>query len=368
MNPASNISKSRPDFALEARYYTQEAFFTAARDQIFFRTWQFAGHASQLKNPGDYLCFTIFEQDLFLIRTRDAAGGSGALRCFFNVCQHRGHHLLNGQGNRRLITCPYHAWTYALDGQLRAAPNSDQVPGFDTQKICLSEIKLEEFCGFVFVNLDPNAKSMDECYPEVRAAIVKACPDIETRKYAYEHHCNEHCNWLLAVENYNECYHCPVAHKAFANGVIDPGSYDIQPFGAGRCLRHASLATQSEVAWYDVSGSDYCSFYLWPAMSIQIYPGAMVNTYHWRPLAVDNTVVYRGWYSADGEMDADLQKVMELDRDTTFAEDLKLVKSVQRGLNNRGYRPGPLVLDPQGGIRSEHSIASLHQWLHEALA
>lgn len=104
MNSATTSVDLNPVHALDARYYTQESIYSTAREQIFFRTWQFAGHVSQLSNPGDYLCFSLFDQDLFLIRTRDAAGGPGDLNCFFNVCQHRGHHLLTGQGNRRLIS------------------------------------------------------------------------------------------------------------------------------------------------------------------------------------------------------------------------------------------------------------------------
>jgi len=353
--------------ALEARYYTQDELYQAARERIFFHTWQLAGHVSQLKKPGDYLCFSICDQDLVLIRDRGGAGSPGALYCFYNVCQHRGHPLLEGRGNRRLITCPYHAWTYALDGRLRGAPNSDQVRGFENQNICLRAVRLEIFCGFVFINLDDEARPMEDCYPGVRAAMLAACPDIEDREFAQEHHCQEHCNWLLAVENYNECYHCPVAHRAFSSGVIDPDSYDIQPFGAGKCLRHTAGAAPARGAWYEVSGSDYSAFYLWPAAAIQMYPGGLINSYHWRPRAVDDTRVYRGWYSHDGEVDAQLYKVMELDRTTTFAEDLRLLDSVQRGLGSHGYRPGPLVLDPRGGIRSEHSIAALHGWLRAAL-
>ena len=172
---------------------------------------------------------------------------------------------------------------------------------------------------------------------------------------------------MTAVENYNECYHCKTCHASFAKGIIDPDSYKIEPYGDIKVLHHSSLATQSEDAWYDVSGADYGSFYLWPATSIQFYPGGVVNSFTWRPLAVDDVRVFRGFYSNDGQVDEVLQNVIDNDRVTTFQEDLDIVKEVQRGLNSRGYRPGPLIVDPAGGIDNELPIQKLHEWLKQAV-
>ncbi len=348
--------------ALPARYYTAPEVFERAREGLFFRTWQFACHASRVPEAGDYFAFSILDQDLFVIRDKE-----GGLRCFYNVCQHRGHLLVEGTGRTSLLICPYHAWSYHLDGRLRSAPQTRTLPGFDPTGICLTEVRLEVLCGFVFVNLDPEAAPMAEVFPGVEATIRDFCPDIEERAFAHEHDTREACNWLLAVENYNECYHCKVVHPTFASGVIDTKSYNIRPFGATKCLHHTAKAQSGETAWYDTSGSDYGSFFLWPAFSLQIYPSGLVNTYHWQPLAVDQTRVYRGWYARDGVVDDSLQKVIDLDRDTTFAEDLSLVRGVQRGLRSKGYRPGPLVVNPNEGIDSEHSIAKLHEWVRETL-
>ena len=347
---------------LPAKYFCDADIFNRAREKIFYRTWQYACHASELQQVGDYRCITIAEQDIFVVRNREKK-----LTAFYNVCRHRGHKLLDGDGRCKTITCPYHAWSYELDGRLRAAPNSQKVTGFDREKISLSAIRLEEFLGFVFVNLDGNAKPMDECYPQVRAAMTALCPDIESRKLAYEFAVKEGCNWLIAVENYNECYHCKVAHPDFARGVINPQTYSVAPFGDGHCLRHTSQASQSSDAWYDVSGADYGTFFLWPATGIQLWPGGMVNAYFWRPLTADDTEVHRLWFSADGNIGDELQRVIDLDRDTTFAEDLRLVRSVQRGVTSKGYAPGPLIIDPDGGIENELSTATLHRWMCDAV-
>jgi phenylpropionate dioxygenase-like ring-hydroxylating dioxygenase large terminal subunit len=106
---------------------------------------------------------------------------------------------------------------------------------------------------------------------------------------------------------------------------------------------------------------------LWPGFSFQVYPGNVLNTYLFRPRAVDKTTVYRGWYSTDDQVSPTLKQLAIQDRDTTVAEDLALVNSVQRGLNSRGYSAGPLVLNPGFGVNSEHSVAALQEWVLAAL-
>ncbi|MCP5001431.1 MAG: Rieske (2Fe-2S) protein, partial [Hyphomicrobiales bacterium] len=139
-----------PIRTLDARYYTDPEVFRIEQDGLLARTWQFAGHVSQLQKPGDYFAFDVAGQSLFCVRDRE-----GAIRAFYNVCQHRAHEVVRGEGQAGLIVCPYHAWTYELTGALRSGPNIKAVPGFDRGEICLTSVNVEEFCGFLFVNLDP---------------------------------------------------------------------------------------------------------------------------------------------------------------------------------------------------------------------
>lgn len=351
---------------LAARFYTDPAQFQREREAIFFRTWQYAGHASQVTRPGDFFTFSIGDQALFCIRDEN-----GTLRCFYNVCAHRGHALVSDDGHCSMLTCPYHAWTYELDGRLRRAPNQAKVPGFDGSGVRLTEVRVEVFCGFVFVNLDPHAAPMGEWYPEVEEQLRAFVPDLERLQPVHWVRIEEACNWKVTVENYSECYHCRLNHPTFARGVIDPNSYDIRP--QGHCLRHTTRAADLSRMSYSIDpalphGSDYSSWFLWPAFSFQVYPGALLNTYHWRPLHVENTVVFRGWYSIDGEESEEVARMADQDRRTTVEEDIRLVESVQRGMHSRGWQAGPLIIDPDFGLNSEHSIAALHGWLHEALA
>ncbi|MEM1315914.1 MAG: Rieske (2Fe-2S) protein, partial [Pseudomonadota bacterium] len=166
MNVQVDPAPADPVRTLEARYYTDPAVFEAERAGLLARTWQFAGHAGQLERAGDYFAFELAGEGLFCIKGRD-----GVIRTFYNVCQHRAHQLLAGEGSTRVIVCPYHAWTYELTGGLRAAPNAKAVPGFDRSRICLTEVRTEVFLGFIFVNLDPDAKPMDDWFPGARAEL-----------------------------------------------------------------------------------------------------------------------------------------------------------------------------------------------------
>jgi len=350
-----------PVRALDPRYYTDPGVFELETERIFYRTWQYAGHVSALARAGDYFTFAIREQQLFTVR-----GDDGVIRSFYNVCMHRAHELVQGAGNKRAITCPYHAWTYALDGRLRRVPNEDKAVAFDREAICLTEVRTEIVCGFVFVNLDATAEPMATRFPSLERELREYVPDIERLRPVTSMPVAESCNWKVSVENYNECYHCRLNHPTFASGVIDPTRYDVVP--EGYCLRHAGYAAPAARMSYDVDphagthATQYAAWFLWPAFSFQVYPGCVLNTYLWRPSGVATTTVYRGWYAVDGEASA------RQDRETTVAEDLRLVESVQRGLASRGYRPGPLVIDPGLGVNSEHSLHALHRWLLDALA
>ena len=355
----------KPLRSLDAHYYTDERVFKIETDGILAESWQFGCHTSELAEPGSFTTFEIAGESLFAVRGRD-----NVIRVFYNVCQHRAHQLVSGSGKKQVVVCPYHAWSYELTGELRAGPNIDAVEGFDKTGICLSEVCAEEFLGFVFVNLDPNARPMDEWFPGARDELSEWVPNWSELKPLAWVEIPERCNWKVSVENYSECYHCSLNHPTFANGIVKPETYDIQP--QGKCLRHTTECQSLEDMTYDInSGFDhydeYSSWFLWPLFSFQVYPGNVLNTYHWRAISADRVVVWRGWYSVDGVEDEKIRMLAKQDRETTVEEDIHLVESVQRGLGSRGYNPGPLVIDPKGGVKSEHPIMHLQKWMREAI-
>ncbi len=367
MNDASPPAPSPvPVTALAPRYYTDPAIWQAERDGLLSRSWQFAGHVAEVANPGDYFTFEVAGENLFCIRGQD-----GALRTFYNVCQHRAHQLVQGSGSTRVVVCPYHAWTYELSGKLRSGPNLKKA-GIRREEICLAEVRTELFNGFIFVNLDPDAAPMDAWYPGVREELRAYVPQIDSLAPLEWIEIDERCNWKVSVENYSECYHCSINHPTFSTGVIRPETYDIQPVD-GHVLRHTTECSGLEQMSYAIDpdanahATDYRSWFLWPLFSFQVYPGNVLNTYHWRPGAVDQVTVWRGWFTEKGWDSEVIRRLAAQDRATTVEEDIGLVESVQRGLGSRGYRPGPLVLDPDCGVNSEHSIRTLQSWMRAAV-
>ena len=362
---SQDVSKAElPVHSLEARYYTDPAIFQIEQHHLFAKSWQFAGHQADLQNTGDYFAFDIAGESLFCVRGRD-----GTIRTFYNVCQHRAHQLVSGSGRSAVITCPYHAWTYDLEGQCRAGPNTKSVTGFDGSKICLTEVRTELFLGFIFVNLDPDAKPMDDWFPNVRQELESFVPHWQELRPYRSVEIPENCNWKVSIENYSECYHCSLNHPTFSTGVVKPETYDIQP--QGLCLRHTTECQNLDDMTYPIDttithATDYSSWFLWPLFSFQVYPGNVINTYHWRALDENHVVVYRGWYLGGGHDEAVIDKLAIQDRQTTVEEDIHLVEAVQRGLHSRGYRPGPLVVDPSCGVNSEHSIKALQSWMRRA--
>ena len=353
-------------YALEPAFYIDPDVFAHERKAVFARTWQYVGHVSQLQKPGDYFTAEIAGNSIIVLRDRN-----DELRAFYNVCMHRAHELLQGSGNTRLIVCPYHAWNYELTGELRAGPNLKAVAGFDKRKICLTSLQLDNFLGFLFVNGDPNAAPMDECYPQAREQLAEFVPQINELQPVEYISVEEDCNWKISVENYSECYHCKLNHPTFADGVVKAETYDIQP--QGYCLRHTTESQNLDKMSYPIDlnankrAGEYSSWYLWPTFSFQVYPGNTLNTYHWEALETERVRVTRGWYTVGGEASDVIHQLALQDRDTTLAEDIRLVESVQRGLRSPGYKAGPLAIDPNSGVMSEHSLHAFHNWVREAL-
>lgn len=356
-----------PALGLESKYYTDPAIFDLERETLFASTWQFAGHVSQLAKKGDFFRFEIAGQNLLCVRGRD-----DEIRTFYNVCQHRAHEIVTKDaGNTRLLVCPYHTWAYDLTGQLRNGPNLDAVRGFDKSTICLPQIKTEIVWGFIFINLDPGARPMDELFPALRGGLLEYVPQIDQLAPLEFIEIDEACNWKVSVENYSECYHCEANHQTFVDGVVNAKTYNVHQ--DHYTLQHTTESKNLDQMTYEIDpaaneqATKYKSWFLWPMFSFQVYPGNVLNTYHWRPVSVDRVLMYRGWYTIGGEESTTIRKLAKQDRETTVAEDIVLVESVQRGLRSRGYRTGPLVVDPNEGVLSEHALSALHGWYRDAI-
>ena len=342
---------------LTGDWYTDPGVFAEELELIFSRSWQMVGHCGQLRTVGDYITATVGDQGVAVTRL-----ANGSLHAMYNVCQHRGHELLvDPAGSTKTITCPYHAWTYDLDGRLLHAR------GEPVGELCVPAVPVETLAGFVFVNLDDQAASLANTLPGVEADLLALAPTAADRTLTHRRTQVIDANWKLVVENYNECYHCPNVHKAFTAGVVSPGSYRVA--GRGNCIHHTAEAPASTGYKLAAGGQPYGAFYAFPASSIQCYPGEVLNTFRWVPLAVDQTLLIRDWWFDEAEPTGEQEEVIELDWQTTVAEDLDILNSVQRGMRSRGYTPGPLIEHPTGvaSVHSEDPVLHLHALVRTAL-
>ncbi len=343
---------------LDGRHYTDPDVLAHELDRIFAHTWQLVGHTSQVASPGQAFTAPVGDESVLVVNH------DGAVRGLYNVCQHRGHRLVESDSaNLSAITCPYHAWTYDLGGRLVTAR------GEDVGELCVPPVRLDTMAGFLFANLDPDAIPLQDAVPGAEAELLAMAPDAGQRVLSSRRTHLINANWKIAVENYNECYHCPNIHKSFTTKTVNPGSYRITP--RGFAIRHAAQGASPKPsgAAGRVEAGSYGAIYTWPVSSIQCYPGRELNTFRWVPLAVDQTMLIREWWLDRTDPTPEQREVIERDWATTVAEDLSLMESVQQGAASRGYRPGPLIVDPSGvaDVHTENAVAHLQRLLLDAL-
>jgi choline monooxygenase len=185
---------------LPTRCYTDEAFYQKEVERVFMRSWLPVGREDQLAKPGDYFTLNLFDEPVLLLKDR-----ANQIRAFSNVCRHRAMQIAKGSGNAPAFTCPYHSWTYNLDGTLRGARFMDKTQNFVRSECRLPEFKIESWHGFLFLNFDRNAEPLG---PQLRGLESVVAPlKLESRK-TYEYRSRE-CdwNWKASLENFSEAYH-----------------------------------------------------------------------------------------------------------------------------------------------------------------
>ena len=353
-------------FTIPARYYLDAEVFEREKQAIFYRSWYYAGHQSQLVEPGCYLTVQICEQNIIVIRDKD-----GSLKGYYNVCQHRGHELLFGSGKVRTITCPYHAWSYGFDGELKAARNTERLVDFDRCKFSLKPVQVEVFCGLVFVNLDPDAVPLREQAAGLETEIRGFCPRVDEVTFAQRDDYDVASNWKVLVDNFLECYHCHPAHKDFVS-LVDMDSYQVTTQGIySSHVSNAAKTTESNAYHFEKGEVDfgYAGWFLWPNLTIWIYPGdPNISVLQMIPDSAGRTIEYQDWYLPNAEPTAQQKAAMDYQREVLQPEDVSLCESVQRGLGSNGYNQGRFVVDPERSELSEHGVHHFQQLYVDAMA
>jgi nitrite reductase/ring-hydroxylating ferredoxin subunit len=323
-------------------WYTDEATLRVERERIFRSAWHYVGHRARVPEPSTYFASTSGGVPAVVV-----CDAEGELRAFLNVCRHRGSEIVGGAGRRETLQCPYHAWTYGLDGELRAAPRADRESGFDETGLSLLPLRLEAWGQLLFVNAD-------EAAPPLADALGGLSPAVDPNTLVFSERAEYAlaANWKIAVENYLECYHCPVAHPGFSRLVdVDPDAFVLA--GEGPVWSQYGRARQ---------GDGGCEFHLvWPALKLNIYPGfPNLSIGPVWPESPERTVGFLDYFFGADVDDEAACELIAFD-DQVGREDRALVESVQRGVRAGLVEHGRLLPD------SERLIAGFQRRVAEAI-
>ena len=341
---------------LPADWYSDPAILRLENERIFARSWQYAGGAHLVAEPGDYFASFAGHVPVVCVRDRERT-----LRAFVNVCRHRGHLVAEGAGNRKSLQCPYHAWTYDLDGTLRTAPRSEREPGFDANGFSLLPAAVDTWGPLVFVNPDPGAGPLAEALGPLPGFVAESGLDLDRLRFRERTEWEIASNWKIAIENYLECYHCPVAHPGFSKVIdVDPDAYELRSEGLVSSqfgsLRPGAAANGANG---DIARAQY--HLLWPNFTLNIDPGpGNMGVDVTRPAGPERSLGVTDWFYYEGVPEETVREMMEF-ATQVGREDATLVESVQRGLASGMVPHGRLLTS------SEHLIQHFQRLVHEAL-
>jgi len=344
---------------LAQKYFTSPAIFAREREKIFSSRWILAGHQSQIPQAGDYFLAELAGENLVVVRDK-----GGAIHAFYNVCRHRGARLCEEQiAHTAAIQCPYHAWTYALDGRLIGAPHMDETPGFDKANYSLHAVNLALWEGFIFVNLadkgtgvsDPGHNSLERWFAPITGKFARwNMPALRSAKrIEYE----VRANWKLIFQNYSECYHCLGVHPELSKiSPYDSAENDLTegPFLGGfmRINKDKSLTMTGNACALPVGdfGNEEFRFVfyysIFPNMLLSLHPD-YVMVHQLQPQSPERTVVFCDWFfnSEAAGVSAPGYRFDPDDAikfwDMVNRQDWHVCELSQQGIASRAYEPGP---------------------------
>jgi Rieske 2Fe-2S family protein len=334
---------------LPGRYYTTPEILSEEGERVFRRHWICVGRAEAIAGAGDYVVVEIAGESIIVLRDQ-----TGERRAFYNVCRHRGTRLCEATHGRlsETIQCPYHAWTYALDGRLIGAPHMNEVAGFEKKEYPLHRVALAEWEGFLFVNLARDAESLAEAFAPLvdRLARYNLAKLRTVRRIDYE----VRANWKLILQNYNECLHCPTIHPELSTKLpYTSGANDLieGPFLGGymeiKAPNESATLTGRACALPlgDLPDADRRrAFYyaLFPTMMLSLHPDYAVFYTVWPKAPMESRVVCEWLVHPDspaspGYNIADAEEFW----DRTNRQDWHICEQSQLGVSSRMYQPGP---------------------------
>jgi choline monooxygenase len=349
-NAQAPLSSAR---TIPSAWYLDPAVAALEQRSVFSNHWIAVGRIDALQNPGDFFTCTLAGEPLVIVRSED-----GVIRGFFNVCRHHAAEVATETcGHATSLRCPYHGWTYGLDGHLMSAAEFKGVEQFDKTDFGLVPVRTAAWEHFVFVCLDPVTPELPQWLDDVVEPISRL--DLPRLRFWGQRRYTVNCNWKVFVDNYLDGgYHVPHIHQSLSS-VLDYSAYRIDT-GSRHCVQWSAMTADGESDTAAVRGGD-TAYYYW------IYPNFMLNWYEGildtnlvLPLAPDRCEVIFDFYFDSTHTDAAAQSVDVSDR--VQLEDIAVCESVQRGLASRSYDVGRLSVTREEG---EHLF---HRLLHRDLS
>jgi choline monooxygenase len=338
---------------LPYRAYTDPDVLAAERALLFANAWHYVGHTGLIAEPGSYFTARAGEVPVVVVRDR-----SEEVRAFVNVCRHRGAEVVSGAGPCTTLQCHYHAWTYGLDGSLRAAPRAN---GLDRSDLGLRRASVDTWGPFVFVHASEEPPPLADTLGALPDLVARGGLEVEELVF---HHRAEYAldaNWKVCVENYLECYHCAVAHPGFSDVIdVDQDAYRLETHPTF-ASHYAHVRERPRAAHYDATGIDGQFHLVWPSLKVNVMPGRPnISIGPLTPVAPGHTTGVLDYFFAAGEDPDWIADCTRLD-DQVGSEDRVLVESVQRGMASGVLDYGELLLP------SEELIAVFQRWVSDGL-
>jgi phenylpropionate dioxygenase-like ring-hydroxylating dioxygenase large terminal subunit len=350
-------------WTLPAAWYVAQDVFDREREVIFERSWQYVCHVGSLERPGDFVTTEIGRVPIVVVRNK-----VGDLAGFVNVCRHRCAEVVQGRGHRNVLQCHYHAWTYDLDGQLMSAPRSEREAGFEVGSFCLEKVRVESWGPLVFANVSAGGGSLAQQLGDLPALMAGDGIDFDAVRLSERSEWEVGANWKIVVENFDECYHCSVAHPSFSRLMeVGPDSYRLESgewwSRATTPLRVWPEARQPDLP-YDAAGPIRAAqfAFFWPNFTLVQNPGPTnLMALYFVPKGPDRTVVISEYFFGDDASPEMVRDIMAFNV-LVGSEDQRLVESVQRGMTSGRVPRGRLLLD------SERLIQHFQRLVQRALA
>ena len=321
------IEQLQDGWGMPTKWYCDADVYQFEMRHIYAKEWQYFAPTEQLANTGDCYVAEVADVPVFVVR-----GADGELRGFVNVCRHRGHPVVKDNGNSRAFVCPYHGWTYNLDGTLKRAPQCESESGFEANALSLLTVSVDSWGPAVFVNVDPRAVPLRQAHPKFEETWRSRGLTDDVGAYRFRRRIvyDAKANWKLWYDNNVECYHCPRIHgTSFAAAYnVSPESYDA--YEVDRLMTYKFAATDGTDT-DDLRSNNYRSMQLFPGITIIQQDDLMVLS-QMLPLAPEQTVSVMDYFSETGSDLGRVDRWIEL-WDQTFKEDLTAAKNQQRSMN-----------------------------------